>query len=350
MDYGHGGDIYRNPAVLDFSVNLNPLGMPPGVVQALRDQAEGWGCYPDPRCQALTAALAQLHGISREQIFCGNGAADLIFLLVQALRPREALLLAPTFSEYEQALKSVGCSVRFCLLPKEQEFRISMDQLIRQLPKDCEMLFFCNPNNPTGQAAPRKELERLVHACGEQNIFLVVDECFCELLEEPQNYSVLPLVRDSKGLFVLRAFTKTYAMAGLRLGYGVCQDLEIFRRMEALRQPWSVSVPAQQAGLAALLEKDYLRESRRLIVRQRQRLAAELGRLGFHVFPSEANYLLFFDGREAEHGNLWEHMRRQNILIRDCSNFRGLGKGYYRICVRQEAENEMLLCALRQAI
>lgn len=349
MDYGHGGDIYRNPAVLDFSVNLNPLGMPPGVVQVLKDQAENWGCYPDPRCQALTEALAKVHGVSETQILCGNGAADLIFQLVQALHPRKAVLLAPTFSEYEQALKTVGSSITFLELPGEQNFQITMDQLIRQLPEACEMLFYCNPNNPTGAATPKEELEQLVQACEERNIRLMVDECFCGLMEEPRRYSVLPLVHRYKGLFVLRAFTKTYAMAGLRLGYGVCQDPELLESMKTLRQPWNVSIPAQQAGMAALKEGNYLEESRRQIVRQRQRLAAELERLGFRVFPSQANYLLFYDESEAEHGNLWERMRQQNILIRDCSNYRGLKKGYYRICVGQERDNEILLNALRQA-
>lgn len=350
MVYAHGGDIYRNPGVLDFSVNLNPLGMPPGVAEAVKAGDGLWGCYPDARCQELAEALAGFHGLPAGQLLCGNGAADLIFQLVQALRPKHAMVLAPSFSEYEQALKGVGCQVSHFFLKKEEGFRPHIGRLIRQLPKDCELLFFCNPNNPSGAAVPAEELGELADACSRRGIRLVADECFVELLEEPKRYSLLPRTVRDPNLFVLRAFTKTYAMAGLRLGYGVCGDRVLLERMNALRQPWSVSVPAQQAGVAALKEVRYLEESRRLIARQREALTEGLSGLGFEVFPSQANFVLFYDKKESRHERLGARLLEEGILIRDCKNYFGLSEGYYRVCVKQEADQAHLLRALGRIV
>lgn len=366
----HGGDVYRNVITHDFSINLNPLGMPEAVRQVLIGSVDHWDRYPDPECENLTGALSAVHQVPVEQILCGNGAADLIFQLVYALKPKKALLMAPTFSEYQQALLAVGCSMEYYELKEENGFRVKLEELKEQVHPNTDLVFFCNPNNPTGIAVKHQELRQLADVCLENQAVLVVDECFCDFLEEPSQYSMIPFLQQYPNLFVLKAFTKTYAMAGVRLGYGICADTGLLQQMRAIRQPWSVSIPAQEAGLAALSERDYGARTRTLLRQERSFLKQELEKLGFLVYGSEANYIFFLvpwesapreqeseerapekqQSETAQRETLYEACRRRKLLIRDCSNYRGLGSGYYRICIRTPEENRYLLDQLHQIL
>ena len=179
---------------------------------------------------------------------------------------------------------------------------------------------------------------------------MVLDECFCDLLDHPEAYSVVPEAEHFPGLFILRAFTKTYAMAGLRLGYGICADRGLLRRLSAGRQPWSISVPAQEAGCAALRDSMYLNEARELLKAGRVYLTRELRRMGFRVYDSDINFILFFYGQEPGPLHLYEACLKRGILLRDCSNFTGLACGYYRICVSGQKENQILVHTLEQIL
>lgn len=342
----HGGDVYRNRITHDFSVNLNPLGMP-GMVKdwlkdSLRDSFQRWERYPDPECEKLTGLLAEQYQVSPAQILCGNGAAELIYLLVQTRRPKKALVPAPTFFEYEQALLSVGCQVEYYHLSEQDGFVPDMEDLSGRIAEDTDMVFFCNPNNPTGIPVPAEAIEKLAKACHRNQALLVLDECFCEFLDEQEQYSAVPFAAKYPQMVILHAFTKTYAMAGFRLGYGICGDGRLWEQIRTVRQPWSVSLIAQEAG-AAVLESpeerlEYLKRTRNLLRQQRPMLAEGLRSLGFAVYDSRSNFLLFRSKRE-----LGEACKRRGILLRDCSNFAGLETGYYRICVKGQEENMYLL-------
>lgn len=347
----HGGDVYRNRITCDFSVSLNPLGMPEAVREALKSSVDSWERYPDPECDELVRAIAGYHRVDPSFVLCGNGAADLIYQVTMAVRPKKALVTAPAFSEYEQALLAVGSQVVRFPLREDEGFAPDMDRFSDAVTEDTDLVFFCNPNNPTGRAARRSEVERLAGVCEEKNAVLVLDECFCDLMEKPERFSMAPLAGAYPGMFLIRAFTKTYAMAGLRLGYAICGNSTLTEKLRRIRQPWSVSIPAQTAGAAALKESGYLDEARALIRAERNYLKAGLSRLGFKVFESQANFLLFSDERERENkagGCLWEQLKERGILIRDCGNFPGLGRGYYRVAVRRREENAALLSALAQ--
>lgn len=353
--HAHGGDIYGNVISHDFSINLNPLGMPEQVVRRLRDSVEDWGCYPDPECRELTGRLARFHKTEPSRIFCGNGAAELICLLVQVKRPKKALVPAPAFFEYERALRSVGCQVEYYHLEEQGGFVPDMENMAEKVTEDTDMVFFCNPNNPTGVAVTAGEIRKLAKACHQNRAFLVVDECFCEFLENPEQSSAVPLTADYPQMAVLRAFTKTFAMAGLRLGYGICREAGLWEQLYKNRQPWSVSLPAQVAGVAALEPQacgEYLERTRELLRQQREALTSGLEGLGFKVYPSNANYLLFKAPWEikGEADSLYEQCRLRGILIRDCKNFTGLTAGYYRVCVGRQEENLYLLEQLGQIL
>ena len=347
----HGGDVYSarqkmKQEPLDFSANINPMGMPPGAVRAAADALQQCTQYPDPLCRELRAALAAYEGIPAEQIVCGNGAADLIFRIVAATHPQRALLLEPTFAEYEQALRAMDCSIAYFPLQESEGF-VLPEAFLQQLTPEINLLFLCNPNNPTGRTVSPALLQEIWKRCEEAGILLVVDECFNEFLEHPEQNTLKGVLKTGANAVILKAFTKSFAMPGLRLGYGLCGNRDLAERIFSCGQPWGVSIPAQAAGVAALQEQGYLERMRRLIQTERRWLSENLARLGLCVFPSEANYILFRTETEIP---LRERMEQRGVLIRACGNYRGLDNRYYRIAVRGHGENERLIAALKCAL
>lgn len=337
----HGGDIYTHKGVIDFSANINPLGIAPSVLKAAKDSLEGVMNYPDVTCRTLRRALSEKESISEDFIICGNGAAELIFNLVLAVRPKKALLVMPSFAEYEQALGQLEAEVCFYKLHEEKGFCLEEDYL-DDLKADIDMAFLCNPNNPTGKTIAPNLLERIIDKCEENHILLVLDECFNDFLDKPDKESMKHKVIHRKQLFILKAFTKMYAMAGLRLGYGLCSNAALLEKMYRLRQPWSVSIPAQAAGVAALKETELPIMTRAYIKAEREKLCAALKSLDITYYKPEANYIFI---KTSPH--LKEDLLKQNILIRDCSNYPGLELGYYRIAVKGKEDNEKLIQALK---
>ncbi len=340
----HGGDVYTYQNMLDFSANINPLGIPESVVKAAAAGAAASAAYPDTQCRRLKAAIADHEQAPQEYIVCGNGAADLIFQLALAIKPKRALLLAPGFHEYEQALRTVGCQVDFFYLKEEDGFRLT-DAYLEALTPGVDIVFLCNPNNPTGLAVPRPLLLKILQRCREIGARLVLDECFNDFLDEPDAYTLKPELAACPNLFILKAFTKIYAMPGLRLGYGLCADKALLAALAEVAQPWSVSLPAQEAGLAALKETAYVARARALVQAERERLLAGLSALGCRTYGSMANYIFF---RSVP--GLAEACRAHSLLLRDCSNYAGLMPGYYRAAVKLPEQNDRLLAVLAAAL
>lgn len=338
--FEHGGDTYGCPPdLLDCSISLNPMGAPKAVLEGARRAVLDCARYPDPDCRGLRRAIARRDGVEEKQILCGNGASELIYRLALARKPRQALLLAPTFSEYRRALEGVGCQIREHRLAQEAGF-LPGEELLTAIVPGVDLVFLCDPNNPTGRLMDGALLGRVLARCRAVGAFLAVDQCFleltggdpCRLTEEV----------PGGGLLLLRALTKSYALAGLRLGYALCGEEELLGRMEAAGPPWAVSIPAQVAGEIALQQfPRWPADSFRAIRRGRERLAAGLTALGLWVCPGDGNFLLF-QGPEDLGRRLLEG---EHILVRDCSSYSGLGPGWFRIGVRTEEENERLLTA-----
>lgn len=356
MEYHHGGDIYGAEKIeLDFSVNTSPFGIPESIVQAVTAHSKEWSRYPDSRCRELKEALALFYEkkygpanqLSPEDFICGNGAADLLYSLIFALRPRRAMLFAPAFGEYERALAAAGCEIEKIVLEEGQDF--SMDGLDPALfLRDFDMVILGNPNNPTGTVLPAQILKRWAGFCLDREIFMVIDECFNWFLKDAETYSMTHLLYEYSNVFILNAFTKIYGMAGLRLGYGICSNHGILERMELCRQPWSVSGAAMRAGLQALCEVDFVKMTEEFVTSEREFLADGLKKMGFKVYASKVNYLLL-RRPDADATDYDAFCREHGILIRSCENFHGLDDRYYRIAVKLRHENEMLLKCLGQA-
>ena len=342
LRYEHGGDVYGTAdAALDFSVNVNPLGMPDGVKHALISHAAEYARYPDPKCRVLCAALADRHGLMPEQVLCGNGAADLIFRIAACFRPKRALVPAPAFSEYERAVTAFGGIMQEHLLSEANGFALT-EEFLKDITPETGLVFLCTPNNPTGRLIDPDLIRNIADACRKNGAILVLDECFIGFTE---GKSMAQELGNYPNLIILSAFTKLYAMAGLRLGYLLAGDAALLARIAAFGAPWSVSGPAQAAGRAALAERGWEERTRRLIAAERGYLQKTLPAYGVDAFPSDANFLLLKCATP-----LYAPLRARGVLVRDCSNFTGLDTRFIRVGVQTHENNQALVRAVSEVL
>lgn len=358
----HGGDIYgfetqygRKP--LDFSVNVNPEGAPESVMKAAADTVSAVSEYPDPEQRDLVKALAEKYRLERWNILPGAGASDIIYRVIFSRRPRRAVITAPTFSEYERALRAAGSEVSRFFLREEDDFLLDdrIDELLKLAEKDreipqsgpAEMIILCEPNNPTGRTTEKDSLLKLLSECQKREITLLVDESFLWLLDNPENHTLLAEGREYDNLILLRSFTKIFSMPGIRLGYGIFFNRRWRDQAELCGPSWAVSTGAQAAGLAALNESEYIRKYREQNQKERAWLKKQIESLAGIRFVSrgQANYLLIHADTE-----LSEPLAEKGILVRDCSNYYGLDDHWIRVCVRKHPDNQLLIQAVKECL
>ena len=348
----HGGEIYNSIEVkYDFSVNINPLGIPENVFRSLREKLSLLTQYPDQECRDLRLALEKYTGVPAGQILCGNGASELIEAAVRGLHAGKILLTAPSFSGYRHAAESNGCQILYHHLRRQENFALT-DRYLEDLAQKPDLAILCSPSNPIGDRIAPDLLLRIAEACERQGTWLMVDECFLGFLPDEDRCTMRRFLLPSAAsqrfqrLLVLDAFTKRFAMPGIRLGYLMAENPEILALIHAQQPEWSVSIPAQTAGLAALeTGPEYMEKARALVASERKKMTAALEKLGCSVFPGEANYIFFSCSKE-----LYEPLLQRGILIRRCDNYPGLEKGDYRAAVLRQEENQVLAEALEEII
>lgn len=375
MDGIHGGDVYRNNVDLDFSVNINPVGIKSEIINRINVKTEFCERYPDERQEKLRKAIAERENVDVTEVVCGNGASELFLAIAHAFRPKEVLLPIPSFLGYERMVKAVGASPIFFPLQEDRGFlmdeiwvdkfeeylvavskdgQIDRDIVLKQESIDgCEgkvdssfrrVLVLTNPNNPTGRLIPKNILKRMLNICLKVHILVVLDECFIEFIKEYHEKTMVKELEQYPNLIIVRAFTKYFAMPGLRLGYLMCFDRWIVNKIKIQLPEWNVSLLAQEAGVAALEQEADYEKTSELIERERQFLVERISYVFAEkqeevcIIPSDANFILF-----RTRLPLYDLLLRKGILIRDCSNYRGLENCYYRIAVRTHEENRYLL-------
>lgn len=345
----HGGNIYGNEIKYDFSVNLNPLGPPKSVQDALVAALNHVEEYPDPEYRELRRGLANYWQLAEEQLVLGNGASELIPGIIRTLAPKTCMVTAPCYSGYETALNAAAPSCRIHRIPlrAEDDF-ILPENICQEIARvKPNLLILTNPNNPNGKRISANRLREIADACRTAGTMLLVDECFLALSGGDKDSLIHCIRSESLPAVVLRAFTKTFAIPGVRLGYAVC-SAPMAERIQRELPEWNLSVFAQYAGRAALETvaggtSGYLAASVEMIAREREFLSEELEKLGFRVFPSDANYILF----QSRDWELHQKLLDKGILIRDCRDYHGLTAGFYRTAVRTHRENTALLRCLR---
>ncbi len=350
----HGGDIVKvqkklgldKEDIIDFSANINPLGPPARILEVLQESLGEIINYPDPECQKLRDTISQFYLVDGSRLIFGNGASELIFILMKVLNPRRVLIPAPTFIEYQFAAQSVGSKVTFFRLPHEDGFSLPVSEVLKKLSQ-ADILFLCNPNNPTGTLWERDKIEEIIATAQKKGTFIVLDEAFMDFLEKEQQYSLLYGKKHFNNMFVLRSMTKFFAIPGLRLGWGVGHP-EIIKKMELAKDPWNVNILAQIAGREALCDQSYINKTKELIKKEKQYLYEQLAKFPElkPYFPA-ANYIFVeLVNTSLDSLKLKERLSQKGCLIRDCSNYANLTSRFFRTAVRSREENMHLINAL----
>jgi threonine-phosphate decarboxylase len=338
--FRHGGaSLAGNGAVLDFSVNVNPLGPPASVLRALRRGLRWVARYPDPECRELTQRLAALHRVDASRIVVGNGSNELIYAVARALRPRRVAIAEPTYTEYLRASLGAGAEIDHWLAEGEAFELQPFD------PEGAELVWLCNPNNPTGQVWPLARVLADWVAAHPRCVF-VADEAFMPLCRRDAGRSLLAHVNTLPNLIVLRSMTKEYALPGIRLGYLV-GDPGLVRRLSSELVPWSVNILAQTAGLAALDDDRFAHRTRRWLQRETASFPTSLASVSGDIRPirSEVNFVLIQLQRSTA-TKVVARLARRGLAIRDASNFVGLDRRYLRVAVRRRPDNQRLVAEL----
>ena len=338
MIHEHGGNIYQQNIEMDFSVNINPMGCHDTIRTAIVSAVDRVSQYPDLAQASARNSLAELYDISPKNILCGNGASELLMAAVRMVQPKSALVLAPSFFGYEHALGSVqNCEISTYELRQENGFALGEDILDR-LMEDTDMFFLANPNNPVGKLVEPELMQCIADSCSEKNITLVIDECFLKLSDTGKSMAGYAASHDN--VIVVDAFTKTLAIPGVRTGFAIA-SADTIGGLRTQLPEWNASVFAEaaiQAGCRLLKDGGYLAKCREYISTEREYLKKELGSLGIKVLDSDSLFMLIYSEKD-----LYELLLKHGILIRDCSNFRSLTKGFYRIALKTHEENELLV-------
>ncbi len=342
----HGGDIYRNKVNIDFSVNLNPLGTPERVKAAVAESIGRASFYPDIRQEEVRNAIAGALGIDRSLVYAGSGASELIMALVRAARPKKALLFEPAFSGYEYALKAAGCEILRYYPGEEKSFALTGGD-VAAIEEDCDILFVCDPSNPSGQSIDEGVLAAILDKAARINAVVCLDESFFLMSDKAVRDVRMRnrLAEEYKNLIIVRSLTKILAMPGIRMGY-VLAAPDIIGRISRQLPEWNLSVCCEagiKAGMKEIYETDFIRRTVEMIKMERKKLAESLTGFGFKVYDSDTSFLLFKGPVD-----LYQKLLKRGILIRDCREFDGLGKGYYRIAVRSHEDNKRLVSILRE--
>lgn len=351
--YTHGGNLYKaareagGDAFLDFSANINPLGLPDSVTQALTAALPSIVHYPDPEAVALREALTGHYGMAPETLVLGNGAAELFYLLCLVRRPSRVLISPPSFSEYERSALAAGAEVKFVPLGAAPDFAVDWDALLATATAGT-LVFLGQPNNPTGTLLEMGALKRFLSETADKDCFVVVDESFLDFIDADGTLSCQDWVAQYPHLAAVRSLTKIFAIPGLRLGFGVMAP-QLATALEAAKDQWNVNTLAQVAGAAALTDDDYLKRTREMVPVWRRQLLTGLSTFaGIRTIPSAVNFILLDMRGTGKDAPWWRQaFWKKRILVRDCSNYEALPPEHIRIAVRTETENECFLTALQ---
>lgn len=358
LKHTHGGNVtkaarkYELPLkdITDFSANINPLGPSRKLLSSITKNLDLLSNYPDPDCTELKAELAAYLGIKEERLLMGNGAAELVYLLVRILKCRRAIIPVPTFSEYALAVLCQGGEVLELPMSEASGFKLPVDEIIESLP-DADLLVICNPNNPTGRLSGRKTILNIIEKAYMHGVMVLLDEAFMDFVPRRELFSVIKMAGQQPNLAVLYSMTKFFGIPGLRLG-AIAGPEELLSRMNAAKDPWNVNILAQVAGIAGLKDYEHMEDTCRTVNCEKEYLFRQLASLpGVRPFPPAANFILAdVTGSGFTSVELTELLGRRGVLVRECSDFNGLAGRFLRLAVKTRPENEKLLAALKDVL
>ena len=351
LNYVHGGDIQtyidrHGFAPLDLSANINPFGIPDAVRAAMHRAVDNCTQYPDPFCRAARQAIGAREGVNPDFLYCGNGAADVLDRLAAVLKPRKVLLTAPTFAEYERTLS--GAEIRVHNQRKTDGFALT-ERILDEISPDLDAVYLCNPNNPTSSAILKDEMRALLSFCANRDIFVMIDETYVEFAPSVQEVTAVPYTKEFSNLMVLRGVSKFYAAPGMRFGYGITGNKEFLSQMKEKQIPWSLNSLGAYAGEQMFKDTSYIRQTRALILTERDRIFLELKKMSsFKVYFPYGNFILVKILKpEVTSFDVFEACIKEGLMIRDCSSFQCLDGEFIRFCIMKPEDNDRLLKVLK---
>lgn len=352
-EHFHGSDLekieqiygIKKEDITSFSANVNPLGVSYKLRETLANHIDAITSYPDREYSSLRESIASYINADKEHIMVGNGSTELISIFISMVAPKKALLLAPTYSEYEREITLSGGSYSYYPLQKENDFKLDVEQFTDNLEEDLDLLILCNPNNPTSTTLTTTELRYILTSCKQKNIYVIIDETYVEFVENIDEITAVPLVNEFDNVTILRGISKFFAAPGLRLGYAVCSNETLLSEIKEKKNPWTINSLASIAGEIMFSDKEYIQKTKELISTERNRICDRLNKIeGLKVYPSYANFVLVEIMRPGLTAfGLFEKAIRQGLMIRDCVTFPGLSESFFRFCYMMPEKNEELL-------
>lgn len=348
----HGGNIYRlkregKGELLDYSSNINPLGVPESFKRAIIENFDILEKYPDPDYVELRENIGRYNKVDVKNIIAGNGATEILFLYMKAMKPKKTLIISPSFAEYKRALDSVGSEIIHYPLLEENNYNLDIESFLKEVPK-CDLVVICNPNNPTGSFISLENIKKINDALSEKGIKLFIDEAFIEFIRGWEDMTSVLL--EDKNIFVMRALTKFFAVPGVRLGYGITYDEEIMKKMEKYKEPWSVNSFADIAGKIMLWDKEYIEATENWIEEEKKWFYEESCKIeNIKTFKTNVNFILV-KLLKKNSSVVRDEMISKGVVVRDASNFMFLNEQYIRLAIKNRENNIKVLQALKEVM
>ena len=359
-DHFHGSDLekieeiygIKKETITSFSANVNPLGISPLLRDTLSRHVDAITSYPDREYTQLRKSICAYTGAQFENIIVGNGSTELISLFIQTTHPEKALILGPTYSEYEREISLEGGQTLYYPLREENDFQMDVDDFCSKLNDTIDLLVLCNPNNPTASAISRKEMRKILDTALQYGTFVMVDETYEEFAPAERKISSIPLTNNYTNLIVLRGISKFFAAPGLRLGYAVTGNPDLLKHINTKKNPWTINSLAEIAGCIMFSDQEYIEKTKKLITSERERMMKELSQIEqVKVYPSCTNFILVKILKETITSEMvFEHCIKKGLMIRDCSTFPFLDNNYIRFCIMSPEKNSELLSAIKESL
>ena len=359
-DHFHGSDLekieeiygIKKEDITSFSANVNPLGISPKLKEALAEHIDVITSYPDREYTSLRKSIARYTHTDASHIIVGNGATELISLFIQIEHPKKALIIGPSYSEYEREIELGGGTALYYPLKEANDFALDVPHFLGKLNETIDLLVICNPNNPTSTAINRADMRRILDECKSYGIYVMVDETYVEFAPDTDALTSIPLSHIYSNLIILRGISKFFASPGLRLGYAVTGNQDLIKEINGRKNPWTINSLAEVAGELMFSDEDYIRETRALIAEERTRIYGILSGMDtLKVYEPTANFLLariLKPGVTAQ--DLFDHAIRKGLMIRDCSSFPFLDASYFRFCFMSQEKNDELIACIKELL
>jgi len=355
-EHFHGSDLEKIEAVYgikkeditSFSANVNPLGVSPLLRSTLASHIDAITSYPDREYTSLRECIAAYTGTDASQVIVGNGSTELISLFIQIEHPKKAMILSPTYSEYEREISLGGGTTLYYPLREKDDFVLDVDDFTAHLNESIDLLVLCNPNNPTSSCINRMDMRRILDICKQYDIFVMVDETYVEFADNMDEITAVPLTHYYNNIIILRGTSKFFAAPGLRLGYAISGNQDLIKSINTRKNPWTINSLAVIAGELMFTDEEYIQQTKSLISSERARIYEIFkNHPDFKPYKPSGNFMLLKILREdITSADLFDKAIRKNMMIRDCSTFPFLDNKYIRFCFMMPEMNDKLIDCL----